>query len=109
MSPDAEAEGGFKFVRKSTAEGTAVRQELGWQKTDLVWVPAGTKLVPAVPASRAASKRQREVEKEQHPQPPCRKQAGDASIGNLCSAGCILLIAVDGAAAIRNVEQLQGM
>ena len=67
MSRDAEAERGFRFVRKSTAEGTAVRQELGWRKTDLVWVPAGTKLVPAVPASKVAGKRQREVEERAAP------------------------------------------
>jgi len=74
LSRDAEAEGGFRFVSKSTAEGIAVRQELGWERTDLVWVPASTKLVPSVPASKAAGKRQREAEEEQYPQPPLKKQ-----------------------------------
>ncbi|KAL3154756.1 hypothetical protein ABBQ38_011302 [Trebouxia sp. C0009 RCD-2024] len=109
LSRDAEAEGGFRFVSKSTAEGIAVRQELGWGRTDLVWVPAGTQLVPSVPASKAAGKRQREAEEEQYSQPPLKKQAVDAAIDNLCSAGCVLLNAVDGAAAIQTLEQLQGM
>ena len=74
LSRDAEAEGGFRFVSKKTAEGIAVLQELGWDKTDLVWVPSSTKLVPAVPASKAAGIRQREAEEEQYSQPPLKKQ-----------------------------------
>ena len=74
LSHEAELEGGFRFVSKSTAEGIAVQQELGWGKTDLVWVPASTKLVPSVPAPKFAHKRQREAEEEQHPQPPLKKQ-----------------------------------
>ena len=36
-------------------------------------------------------------------------QAGDVAVDNLCSAGCVLLNAVDVAAAIQIIEQLQGM
>ena len=70
LSRDAEAEGGFRFVSKSTAEGITVRQKLGWEKTDLVWVPASTNLVPSVPAG----KYQREAEVQQCPQPLVKKQ-----------------------------------
>ena len=64
LSRDAEAEGGFRFVSKSTAEGIAVRQELGRGRTDLVWVPAGTQLVPSLqkpPASASGRLRRSNI------------------------------------------------
>ncbi len=74
LSRDAEAEGGFKFVSKSSEEGIKTLKELGWEKTDLVWVPASTKLVPSIPIPRGAGKRQREIQKKQESQPPLKKQ-----------------------------------